>query len=969
MSLSSLLERSGDALRWITPPEITPHTPPQQSSSLFLWLLALAFLLFAAVIANPSESSFRSHLTDLSFRSAMADFRRSEDEAIEGSSAGSDTPTILPLRFANRVAVSLRTPTLYYRSFFFLSVSVTPPLQSPAYLSDPRPTHGHKPKSSVKERHVLWLGMWGNWIEIMLIPLQLEWVWRVLTRGEREKGRKRAGEKPGVFEIRQVVAEKEAASSTPNPKASLSPATAKHLRPADSIPTLPEASSHPSPLIAPTPEARRPSLVSLLPPAPSSPTTSTSDALASSPLLLSLKAELTTAQSVISDLQSQLSTHELSVHEAHAHLQSTLEDLRGRRKEDDAERQELKARTKVLEEQKRQAEGARREGEKKLRAVEGIRDGLEDKIKATEAALLELRKKIEGSKQSVKVIHGDREQYVRATRQEVDTKKIELRQAEEDISIVERYNESLEVRVKEAQERLQAVIEAGEAAKKIAPEEEMMMMAAAYEAAAQEGYQHGYQHAHGGTNPWATQAAAYMAEAGMPQLGYDYTAKTPSSGANNHLLKGGLASSSSKDLSGFRQFADMTGFEDFGPGASEGTSVSRRGSARVSKEVPPQPPSESESEIYGRDPGSPNGISSSFSANLLPQGLFSSMEGETPYVGAGEFDDPLKLEIGLGDEPHSPGSGSSSGESSPHFSRLPGSSSPFAPFNSNQTNNTHVSSHMKQRPSGPGSGSVSASRLPLLTSTSPSLSPNGLTPPAHSTTPPLIPGLPSLPGSRRWVSGTMSSDNLSLPSIPSSNMHSNPFSGFGALHHPSLASSNDSLHLPAPSSGPYSLQASSSSPALDAPLPVGAGAVGDFSPFAPTEGEKKALQLGTPGKWGGLGLGKRWHSGSSNAPATSSAAPGGAVAGGAGEGGWPSALQGWRRSEDAGRDEAAPGGAVGGFGGINGVGNGGYGGYGFGQVQGQGVIGDGQQGQQAQEVQEERRPRFSFLRKSQNNLA
>ncbi|TYJ57234.1 hypothetical protein B9479_001966 [Cryptococcus floricola] len=902
----------------------------------------------------------------------MADFRRSEDEAIEGSNAGSDTPTILPLRFANRVAVSLRTPTLYYRSFFLLSVSVTPPLQSPAYLSDTRPTHGHKPKASVKERHVLWLGMWGSWIEIMLIPLQLEWVWRVMTRGEREKGRKRAGEKPGVFEIRQVVAEKEAASSTPNPKSSLSPATAKHLRRTDSTSNLPEPSSHSSPHIAPAPESRRPSLVSLLPPTPSSPTTSTSDILASSPLLLTLKAELTTAQGVITDLQSQLSNHELSVQEAHAHLQSSLEDLRGRRKEDDAERQELKARTKVLEEQKRQAEGARREGEKKLRAVEGIRDGLEDKIKGTEAALLEFSRKIEGSKQSVKVSHGDREQFARATRQEVDTKKAELRQAEDEISLVESHNESLEMRVKEAEERLQAIIEAGEAAKKIAPEEEMIMMAAAYEAAAQEGYQHGYQHAHGGTNPWATQAAAYMAEAGMPQLGYDYTAKTASSGAGNHLSKGGLASSSNKDLPGLRQFADMTGFEDFGPGAPDGASVSRRGSARVSRDVPPQPPtapSDSEFEIYGHDPGSPNGISSSFSANLLPQGLFSSLEGETPYVGAGEFDDPLKLETGFGGDPHSPGSGSSSGESSPHFSRFPASSSPFAPINNNQSANTRIPSHMKQRPSGPGIGSVSASRLPLLASTSPSLSPKGLNPPAHSTTPPLIPGLPSLPGSRRWVSGTMSSDNLSLPSIPSSTKHSNPFSGFGALHHPSLTSSNDSLHLPAPS-GPYSLQASSSSPALDVPLPVGAGAVGDFSPFAPTEGEKKALQLGTPGKWGGLGLGKRWQSGSSNAP-TSTAVPSGTVAGGADEGGWPSALQGWRKSEDVGREEAAPGGAVGGFWGVNGNGSGkgGYGGYGFGQVQGQGVIGDGQQGQQGQEVQEERRPRFSFLRKSQNNLA
>jgi hypothetical protein len=73
-----------------------------------------------------------------------------------------------------------------------------------------------------------------------------------------------------------------------------------------------------------------------------------------------LKAELAAAQTVLAELQAQLTTHDESVDAAHAHLQSTVDDLRQRRKEDDAERQDLKAKSKMLEDQKRQAEGARR---------------------------------------------------------------------------------------------------------------------------------------------------------------------------------------------------------------------------------------------------------------------------------------------------------------------------------------------------------------------------------------------------------------------------------------------------------------------------------------------------------------------------------------------------------------------------------------------------------------------------------
>ena len=66
----------------------------------------------------------------------------------------------------------------------------------------------------------------------------------------------------------------------------------------------------------------------------------------SSPVITALKAELSTAQATLPDLKNSLISHEESVKVAHAHLQTTLEGFRNRRKEDDVERQELKTKTK-----------------------------------------------------------------------------------------------------------------------------------------------------------------------------------------------------------------------------------------------------------------------------------------------------------------------------------------------------------------------------------------------------------------------------------------------------------------------------------------------------------------------------------------------------------------------------------------------------------------------------------------------
>jgi len=476
------------------------------------------------------------------------------------------------------------------------------------------------------------------------------------------------------------------------------------------------------PLAAPTPTpslSRRPSL-----------NQSTSDT-PDSPLVVSLKADLANAQHTLNDLESQLHIHEQSTDST---LTSSLDELRNRRKEDDVERQELKSKTKSLEEQKRQAESGRREAEKKLKAVENLRDGLESRIKAARDGAVETRGNMDQSEKNVRTIQEDGARHVVETLDNVEAKKQELGQLEIELEDLETGNEELGNQVKEAEDRLKVVVESGARA---TPEEEMMMMAAAYEAAAQEGYHHQSQ------NQWASQAAAYMAEAGMPYLGQDYTARSARTTGANHQT-------------------DLGAFDDFGPGNGN------RDSAHTpfhpldisTRAQPNAPDSEEEVEI---DPSSPNGTS------FLPQGLFRSLEGDAT---------PLDL------DGHD--SASDSGDES-WRSPVPEHAQP------------------------PREPSTALNRFMPPSTTPPAAITNTNTNSTTNTTS-ILPGLPTLPGSKRWFSGTASHENVAF-----------------SFMHPGGTISNDSLNS---------------------------------SPFAPSASEKQAL------KWGPLSR-DRWSRGAESVPGPS----------------------------------------------------------------------------------------------------
>ncbi len=181
-------------------------------------LSGYSFIFTIAVITNPTESSFRSHLTELSFRRHLVDIRSSDDSSVVEDEPhvpstprpdhGTETPPIAPFRFANHVGISLRTPTLLYKTFLLFSLAMTSPLSPPPFLSDPTPAQRGKHASGPppRDRMVVFFGFMGHWTLVGQVPRRAEWVWRLVTGGGREKGRKKgvALDRAGVLEMRAV---------------------------------------------------------------------------------------------------------------------------------------------------------------------------------------------------------------------------------------------------------------------------------------------------------------------------------------------------------------------------------------------------------------------------------------------------------------------------------------------------------------------------------------------------------------------------------------------------------------------------------------------------------------------------------------------------------------------------------------------------------------------------------------------
>lgn len=344
-----------------------------------------------------------------------------------------------------------------------------------------------------------------------------------------------------------------------------------------------------------------------------------------SPLIREMTSSLTAAQASVADLREQLVTFNESIANAQAQLQASVDDLRKKKKDDDADRVDLKVKMRGLEENKRQAEGARREAEKKLKAAESIRDAILGRIEKMKREIAGFKHELEDSNSAIQTHQIETDQHDRTARKEMQDCQREIDELEETVAEDAHLNAELAAQVAEAVEALQSLIDHS-------PQNPVQ----AYNREEHEDM------GGRGSNP-VTPDVAQFPQHRLPssvsapfannfrdpyQQLYQYPSNQP------QRLSTQATASILRDSAQYRNttatslpapaFRDLTGFEGFGPLGAP-----------------------SQAECEHEDPGSPLGnMSSSFTANLLPQELFRSLEGDqTPAQDKLDLDNPWDLNV------------------------------------------------------------------------------------------------------------------------------------------------------------------------------------------------------------------------------------------------------------------------------------------------------------------------------------
>lgn len=162
------------------------------------------------------------------------------------------------------------------------------------------------------------------------------------------------------------------------------------------------------------------------------------------------------AEAAVDDLRSHLSSLKTSSEGTRQQLQSQLEDLRSRKRDEDTARSDLRGRMKTLDEGKRTAEAAKRDAERKLKTAQAVKENLEKRITSAEAALETFGDRQMQADQRVK----DELHNGRSRRTDIESERLaklqSIEDAERNLETLRAKITSLEERVSEEQKNLKA---------------------------------------------------------------------------------------------------------------------------------------------------------------------------------------------------------------------------------------------------------------------------------------------------------------------------------------------------------------------------------------------------------------------------------------------------------------------------------------------------------------------------------
>ncbi|KAI0085074.1 hypothetical protein BDY19DRAFT_997142 [Irpex rosettiformis] len=448
--------------------------------SAFFALVFVIVLLVLAYLTNPSETSFRTYLTEQSFRQHLSrlednnqeDQTDSDDSGVHFSltrriskahTKNLDSFSSQPFHFVNRAAVSLRTPKHVFYSFGIMTIAAVLPTGTTNRSGATSQTDGFMVSES------WFIGAFGKWWRGG--PIQAWWVENAANMKDTERcssgvldmkpldalecydvGQlpitcRESAAKPRVSERLLQRATNSAPRSTTPPPLPKSASLPLHVTrvPHDKQHGIRQPTSQPAITISSS-EPARVNPPALLP--------SPSTIFDQSPVISDILRQITNSKTAVHDLRTQLKDFRAAAVESHALIQSDLDVHRERKRTEDAARAELKTRTKTLEDSKRTAEASKREAEKRLRAAESARNNASERVQRLDNEIGVLRLRMGGDEEAIVQSKQDGDDMNKEMAEQLERKRKEIKVAEEVIAALNSRAKELEGKIAAEEERL-----------------------------------------------------------------------------------------------------------------------------------------------------------------------------------------------------------------------------------------------------------------------------------------------------------------------------------------------------------------------------------------------------------------------------------------------------------------------------------------------------------------------------------
>ncbi|THH33289.1 hypothetical protein EUX98_g889 [Antrodiella citrinella] len=487
--------------------------------SLFFASMFLVILVILAYLTNPSETSFRTFLTEQSFRQHL---RRLEDDNHDDQSHRDDTgvhytlsprrlaapaafkqpgrsydPASTTFHFTNRASVALRTPKHLFQSFGIFTIAAIVPSGARSQSH-----HGRRVRidgSGAMVSNSWYIGAFGKWWRGG--ALQSWWIETVANTKDAERCNS------GILDVKSLDSLEDydgllltapPPHLAPNGKAcppQLRDTARAGTRAPNSVPRsitpppLPKSAS--LPLHAPrvtataskgnndkttaprsTPALIAPQQHAVVATATASTTagvpsplqiqTSPSLLFDQNPVISELLRQIALSKGAVVDVRASLQESQAVAAESRSAIQRDLDAQREQKRAEDAAKVELKTKNKTLEESKRSAEAVKREADKKLKQAESQRDKAAERIDRLDKEIEVLKERMGEDVRAMTNAKEEGDQAEEEMAKELELKKKEVKVAEDVVAALSARAKDLEEKITAEEELLKKAKEEAE---------------------------------------------------------------------------------------------------------------------------------------------------------------------------------------------------------------------------------------------------------------------------------------------------------------------------------------------------------------------------------------------------------------------------------------------------------------------------------------------------------------------------